>query len=472
MTIALLLYSILTVIPASGWSYPMITVDQWSYSSVQDKPLILTGTDTLHMFWENFNQETRIGYKVYLPDGTIIYPETMVSADVWSGYPTATLLPTDRVAGVWRQGTPAWYCVRDSIGGEVIPASFMLPDPYWGRPDVEMASDSLGRIHATFENGTNTCYSVIEPGVGEVWRDTLPGSTFKSSKVLVHGNRVHIFYLQPSQDPYYIQYDLEGNIVVPPVSVIDDVSNFHFNSSAALDTYGNPYLFCRASHGTGYYLSVSKVDASTGQVAFSERVIRNPSYDTNYPVILGHPSGNQMYLLWEEVDPDHPYVMFASINTEGNFLSEPYAAYDYSDEEIQNISEIAATINEVGDIFAIWSQGDVEVGGYWIVLGWAHSDSVGISVEIESPDAVLLSLSCSMNPFTSGVIITAEGSHIPGQLVVFDLSGRIVRTLFKSGGDTFLWDGCSSSGEELPVGSYTIQGASAGRLTSVTVVKL
>jgi len=450
----------------------MVTVDQWSDISGQDKAISVVNGDVLHQLCDTYCMEARIGYKVYKHDGSIIHPEVMVSGDVWSINPTAVLLPGDSIAGAWRQGSPAWYCIRDSAGGEVIPASFLLPDPYWGRPDVEMASDSLGRIHATFENGTNTCYAVIEPGVGEIWRDTLPGSTYKSSKVLVHGNRVHIFYLQPFANPFYIQYDLEGNIVVPPVSVIDDVSNFHFNSSAALDTYGNPYLFCRASHGTGYYLSVSKVEASTGQVAFSERIIRGITYDTNYPVILGHPSGNQMYLMWEEVDPDHPYVMFASIDTEGNFLSEPYAAYDYSDEEIQNISEIEATINEEGDIFAIWSQGDIEVGGYWIVLGWAHSDSVGISIETIIPEPVPFYLSCSMNPFTSSVVITAEGSSIPEQLVVYELSGRTVRTLIMSGENLFMWDGCSSTGDELPSGTYIVQGVSAGRITSVTVVKL
>jgi len=68
--------------------------------------------------------------------------------------------------------------------------------------------------------------------------------------------------------------------------------------------------------------------------------------------------------------------------------------------------------------------------------------------------------------------ITVEGTPVPGQLAVYDLSGRIVRTLFGNGSDTFFWDGCDSFGEELPVGTYIIEGASEGRLESVTVVKL
>ncbi|MBD3277294.1 MAG: hypothetical protein GF388_03255, partial [Candidatus Aegiribacteria sp.] len=78
----------------------------------------------------------------------------------------------------------------------------------------------------------------------------------------------------------------------------------------------------------------------------------------------------------------------------------------------------------------------------------------------------------SMNPFSESVSFTVDAHPVPGQLAVYDLSGRIVRTLFKGADNAFLWDGCDSEGDELPPGSYIIQGASAGRLGSVSVVKL
>ena len=39
-----------------------------------------------------------------------------------------------------------------------------------------------------------------------------------------------------------------------------------------------------------------------------------------------------------------------------------------------------------------------------------------------------------------------EGEPVPGQLAVYDLTGRIVRTLFRSGEDIFLWDGAPPMG--------------------------
>ena len=473
MLTVLLLSSSILVTHAPGWSYPIITEDLWSFSSEQGKSVIVVNGDTLHQFWEGFNQETRIGYKVYLPDGSVIFPETMVSSDAWSINPTATLIHSDSIAGFWRQGSPAWYCLRDSIGGEVVPGSLFQSDPYFNRPNVEVASDSLGRVHAVTVIAEGVLYTVSEPGVGEVWRDTVPDSYNEPAGVQVDGNHVHIWYRESPYIPAYIQYDLEGNITIPTVTMVEDLTFFSHNFATALDENGDCYLFAKVSRNRNY-ISLFKVDGATGVILINDHEIETPGTSETSLVILPDPSGIKLHMMWLATDGQGGHWVYHSvIDTDGDYIEVPHAVYDYTDEEIQNISVLEATINDFGDIFAIWSQGDVEVGGYWIVMGWFDHNWVGIEEEGSSPiEQSAFHLVHSGNPFSESIMISTEGFPVPGQLAVYDLSGRIVRTLFRNGSDSFLWDGCSSSGDELPAGSYIIEGASEGRMASVQVIKL
>ena len=78
----------------------------------------------------------------------------------------------------------------------------------------------------------------------------------------------------------------------------------------------------------------------------------------------------------------------------------------------------------------------------------------------------------SCNPFTSSVTITCESETLPGQLMVYDITGRLIRTLNDPEGSSFLWDGRGCSGGEVPVGAYLIRGAVDGRASSIMVVRL
>jgi hypothetical protein len=459
---------------APGWSDPIITEDMWSYSSQQHKSIQVTGTDTLHQAWGDFNQETRIGYKVYLPDGTVLFPETMISNQAWSGYITSCLVNKDSVALFWREGAPAWHTIRDSSGAELVPTSLLIPDSYVSRPRVEASSDSLGRIHASFEISCGVCYAVFEPGVGEVFRDTIPGSIHDISNICVDGNRVHLVYLADFALPAYIQYDLEGNIVIPPVELVQGLDFFTHWSSATVDSDNNFCCFLRYSRigVTGCVLSFIKVDSETGDVLVLKE-IETPGLITSYPTILPCPGRDTFYLMWLAHWQGEHYVYFAIIDKDGNFIEEPYAAYDYSDEELQQLASLEATVNDDGDVFAIWGQGDVEVGGYWIVMGWfdhnwvSNEETTAVTVVAEP-----FSLAASSNPFTESVTVTVAGSEVPPELVVYDITGRAVRRLTGVGDGSFFWDGCDSEGNELPAGAYNISGSCAGVTAATIVVKL
>jgi len=479
MLSAMLLSCSILVTHAPGWSFPIITVDMWGYISGQSKTLQVTGTDTLHQAWYHFNQETRVGYKVYKPDGSLIYPETMISDDVWSIRPTSTLMGTDSVAIVWRQGSPAYYTVREHDGEEAVPTSLYIPDPCVNNPNVHSSSDSLGRIHSVFEisDGTSdrVCYGVFEPGTGEIWRDTIPAST-GGQRVLVDGDRVHIVFLGDDLWPDYIQYDLDGNVTVPTVSLIEDLIQCSSIYGIALDNTRDLYcLFELCGGPTGWHLSLFKIDGETGEKLISDKMIYEVG-NIGFQNILSTPSGESFYLLWIENNSSAEFfVMFSMIDQNGDFIEEPYAAYDYSDEDPEQLGVLSATINELGDVFAIWNAyfPEVHPNAYYIVMGWFDHNLVAIGEE--TGEAVVpgsITLSPSMNPFSESVSIAVESDPLPGQLIVYDISGHMVRILYGNGGEFFLWDGCDSEGNELPAGNYIIRGASECRTSSTAVVKL
>ena len=474
MLSVLILSCSILVTHAPGWSELLIVNDLWSYG-FQYKTIEVSDS-LIHQTWDHFNQDTRVGYKVYLSDGTLIYPETMISNDQWSGYTTSALVNEDSIAVMWRQGSPAYYTVREHDGEEAVPTSLYIPDPWVNSPSVHSSSDSLGRIHSVFEvwdgASARVCYGVFEPGVGEMWRDTIPGS-FGASRILVDGNRVHIVFRGEDLWPDYIQYDLDGNVSVPTVSLVEDIEYFSTSYGLALDGERNLYCLFKLSRGWTY-ISLFKLDGMTGDVLIYDKEIWDPLYSSRDQTILPTPSGDRFYFLWIESEQDYPrHIKFAIIDTNGDFIEEPYSAYDYSDEELQNLEVLTATTNEDGDIFAIWNQGDVEVGGYWIVMGWFDHNWVGISEEAEkSVEPYEFTLQPSVNPFSGSVSITVTADPIPGQLVVYDISGHIVRVLYRNGRNSFVWDGCDSEGNELPSGNYIIRGESEYKTSSTTVVKL
>lgn len=93
-------------------------------------------------------------------------------------------------------------------------------------------------------------------------------------------------------------------------------------------------------------------------------------------------------------------------------------------------------------------------------------------IEGSSPEAGELFLRSSSNPFTSSVTVLCSGSSIPDRLDVYDITGKLVRSLSDRQGDSFLWDGCDGSGSEVPIGTYLIRGAAEGRMSSLQIVKI
>jgi len=56
--------------------------------------------------------------------------------------------------------------------------------------------------------------------------------------------------------------------------------------------------------------------------------------------------------------------------------------------------------------------------------------------------------------------------------MVYDASGRLIRSLSNRVESSFLWDGADASGSQVPVGAYLVLGAVSGHATSIRLVRL
>jgi hypothetical protein len=484
----LLLTSVVSIPHAPGWSEPVVSISHPVGSGAYDKRLIVVDDFYVHQFWSSYAQSTRIGHNIVLPDGTIILPDTMLSRDVWSAYLGAFQISPDSIAVFWREGTPTWYTILSNDGGTLMPPTLLFNEPWGGttfHKETRGDSDSLGLLHLIRPGYTGhyydeLLYSVVEPGGSTLWQDTVPGM-LNSGLIVVDGERVHIKFDGMDQLADYIQYDLEGNIVIPPMDVVENtppVGGFSGYCGMCLDSSGDVLMVIVVQRsGFPEQLRFYKIDAETGAKLVDAKVLFESellSY-IQYPSILPGPTPDCFYVVWlqEDTEGTPRLIMCTLIDPVGEFLEEPYVAYDYySAGYPYDLQKLTATTNDSGDVFLAWTASIITPPEPIILLGWFDHNYLGIEDDSPGSAEPQLVMNSSCNPFSSSVTITCEGEALPGQLMVYDITGRLIRSLSDSEGSSFLWDGRDGTGADVPTGTYLIQGAVAGRVSSVRVVRL
>ena len=462
---------LISVPHAPGWS-EAVPVCQVPSDYTQESDLEVTEGSHVHQIWGDYLSATRIGRNIVLPDGTYLLEDTLFSRNSWSAYPASCELGGG-LAGVWREYTPIWFGMADGDGDLVVPPTQFssMGYPYW--PRMSCSADSLGRVHLTYEGPAGICYSVFDPLTGiESFRDTIPNS-WLDSKVLVDGDRVHILYTNPNpeQFPEYVQYDLEGNVTAGPVDFINMADNVFDGWGFSSDADGNACIFLAESYDTTTWLTFYRIDRETGAILVDRAIIATEPFGHTFPAIVPGPDKSCFFLLWGGSAPGGGtlQIICAVTDPEGNLIEEPYAAYDYTEESL--IYSLQVTSNEQGDVFAQWSAPTPGEGKY-LTLGWFDHNWLGIEDDGLGSAEPLFVMSSSCNPFGSSVTITCEGEALPGQLMVYDITGRLIRSLSDREGSSFFWDGRDASGTEVPTGTYLIQGAVDGQPSSIRVVKL
>jgi hypothetical protein len=469
---ALLAACLISVPHAPGWS-EAVPVIQVPSDYDQESDLAVTDGTHIHQAWSQYQSASRIGRNIVLPDGTCLLEDTLFSRNVSSGLPAVCGVSGGLLA-VWREWTPIWFGMADGEGDLVVPPTLFstMGYPYW--PRMSCSADSLGRVHLTYEGPAGVCYSVFDPLTGiESFRDTIPNS-WLSAKVLVDGDRVHILYTNPNpeQFPEYVQYDLEGNVTAGPVDFINLADNVFDDWGFSTDADGNACIFLAESFDTTTWLTFYKIDRETGGILVDRAIIVTEPFGHTFPSITPGPDKACFFLLWGGSVPGGgtKQIICAVIDPDGSIIEEPYAAYDYTGEE--SLYNLHVTSNEQGDVFAQWSSVVPPDVGYYLTLGWFDHNWLGVGEGEAWPVVPVLEMTASCNPFSSSVTIACEGEALPGQLMVYDITGRLIRSLSDREGSTFLWDGRDASGTAVPPGTYMIQGAIDGQVSSIRVVKL
>ena len=389
-----------------------------------------------------------------LPDGNIV-------ATGWGTDPEQT------VSGLWitkvtADGDPLWYRVywltsadRLSVEGHCIQ---VLPDGGFAVCGHVRNYDPW--LLRTDSQGDTLWTRVWEPG----WA--------RARRVVYHDNGL-VMFVDGSYGygPLLIRYDLDGNLEWVSDFTGEYESSTDWGGSMCMTPGGGGYTFV-----SEYYSWIVGTDWS-GEEQWSQEIFGdmgrvglsiNPTMDGGYifsgkgshwsppQTVDTHSAPADTGSTWDgwlvKMDSlgNHEWHVFNSLGTRDNYFN------------------CVQQLSQGGYIVAgqIWDTVHSSWNGYLL----RYAPETGI--EGDEPVPILLTLAPSSNPFTTSVSITCNGEVLPDQLMVYDITGRLIRSLSDRQGASFLWDGRDASGADLPRGTYLIRGAIDGRVSSIRVVRL
>lgn len=480
MTLSLL--TILSVTPGAGWSWPILVTEEANTTVTPTELLAIDQQNRFHLVWDAYQSEARIGYNVFLVDGTVVVPDTMISRDEWSAY-LRMAVSGDSLFAFWREyTTPVYYCSRSlEDGSEITPATYLFTESTT-IAHIRASADSLGRLHVLRNIGYDVYYArwtPVEPaGFQEDYCWKIDGA-YTTGEILVDGDRVHMVvgeYTNLTLE--YLQCDLDGNITIPLFDFTpDNITNHRYPGIAVDDQHDFIVTDVVYQSGSGgYNLLLWKIDDVTGELLIDMKVVfYEPAEFEPGPWNVLVPAQDGAFFYFVCADSwSHKKVFFAAFDQEGDLICGPSIAYDHSDEDPEQLSLPDGVTDAEGNLYIIYGQGETEpVLGSYPTFGWFDHDYLtGIAEDESTEMSPGLELTASSNPFVGTVTITSQGASSPGLLMVRDITGRVIQTLGSADGASFPWDGRCGDGSEAPPGVYLVQGALGGRLASVRVVRL
>ena len=245
---------------------------------------------------------------------------------------------------------------------------------------------------------------------------------------------------------------------------------YHSDGSGSWDSIPNP----AGTNGAGLDFDVYGSNELCEAGAFSPYRFYCIDDDECYdlPGINGEIGGFMVHQIYTVSYPPYALVATTRYGHEFFFFHEGYPdGYELYAQE-----DCPLTVEE--SLGLVWFMGDTVYWSYKGTDGKYYISELEIPIfgSVEDgtafdPDGVTMTL--SSNPFSGMLSIEVAGSLESPELGVYDIAGRPIRSLGDGqGASTFLWDGTDAAGNEVPPGTYLIQGVSAGRLASVRVVKL
>lgn len=461
--IALLLLTCFGVTVGPGWSNPILATDS-ANTTRRSQLLDRDDLGRFHLVWEGFNDEPRIAYKMFALDGTTLFTETMISRDVTSAY-LSTMVLGDSLYVFWREYSPIYYAIRSlADGSEITPATYLFTTST-AYPYIRACPDSLGRLHVLYNKSSDVAYAVWNPAPGSgftteyewVIEDADAGGV-----LLVDGNRVHVVVQDSLEHDYlYLQYDLDGNTVVPSTDFTDGEFYSSRRPVLKVDSARNLMVFDETiAYKADDAIYMWKLNGETGELLIDLKPLVSPELPvmntSNDFIVEALPITDQFYLCWSSGN-DVNKIFNLVFDSEGNIIVDWHVAYDYSEEDPEDTENIDGVSDDEGNLYIVYCQVETTpVGGYYPTFGWFDYSYLGIE-DITTPVQETGILTFSQNPVHGGVLFSLVGAQSMN-LRVFDLLGREVADVSLSNGSVF-WDGTDSSGERLPTGVYTVVGS-------------
>ena len=467
-----MLFLVLTltgVVPGPGWNEPFLATDS-ANSARRIQFLHRDDSGRFHLIWAGFNNQSRIAYKMFDINGTTLFPETMISRNTTSVY-LRTAVMGDSLFAFWRESSPIYYAIRSlEDGSEITPATYLFTTSTM-YPYIRACPDSLGRLHVLYNVGKEVHYAVWTPAPGSGFTtdyECVVEGADEGGVLLVDGNRVHLV-VQDSlvHDYLYLQYDLEGNTVVPLTDFTDGDLECGRFPELILDPDGN--LMVIEDSYPGYFLW--KLDKSDGSTMINGLLlVAESTPEMSYSIfrtLNKVPCKDEYFLTWTHNWGGGIHRVYNLVfDSEGNVLVDWHIAYNYDDEDPEDLYQIDGVMDEAGNLYLIYSQVEIEPQiDYFPTFGWFDYDYVSIG---QQQTAVVpgVGFSFSCNPVTGSV--TVQTTSESQTLRVFDISGREVSSISVSDG-AGTWSGTGFSGERLPVGIYNVAD-SAGGLQRITLL--
>lgn len=437
-------------------------------------PQILAQGDTLHVVYSNNHGGWKIGY-VRSTDGGDTWSDQYVLSD--TSNTTVTYFPKiinnyDTLMVLWHFGLDQWpynYNIGSSVssdGGLTWGVPEYVLNPGWSYPFFVAASGEGPIINIETSgapDNTMIFYNIRSTNFGQGWSE--PVEIFRAAQSGLtdqagFNNLVHYvwggrFDWESRWETYYVKSTDEGISWSESIALSEEDEYHSYSPSLWADEQGflalswfdykySPYFL------TGDILLRQSVDSGNTWLA-EQQITRNHLAMGQSDVVS---KGDTIDVVWEDLGEglDGRSIYYSRSIDFGENWSEPLWL-DGTDDDSWNPA--LATSN--GNVYAVWAEDrdDPGIGLYFS----RYRDQTDI-VDEEPIIPQLAFLQAYPNPFNSRVMISlnmVKGGD--ADISIFDVNGRLVKTLFKGGNlqkgtHNFSWDATDASGKEVSSGSY------------------
>ena len=433
-----------------------------SYTSYNNAWCIAASGDTLHVVWhDDRDTNEEIYYKRSTDAGTTWETDTRLTDDPnWSSIPSVTV-SGENVHVVWedeRDGNLEIYYKRSTDGGASWETDFRLTDDIapQGQPSVAVSGSYVHVVWGDFLMGGSGIYYRRSTDEGATWETQVqicnaPGFSFGSC-IAVSGSNVHVVWGDSrhgwTNNEIYYKRSSDGGANWGAETRLTDDDNLSDGPSVAV-LGDNVYVVWQDDRDANeeiYY----KRSTDGGTIWETDTRLTDDPDGSWYPSVAV--AGTNVHIVWQD-DRDANEEIYYKRSTDGGTTWETDTRLTDDSDGSQYPSIAVSGTN----IHVVWQ--DDRDANWEIYYKRNPTGNPGIDESFSGVIGISGYLKISPRPMRrNGVIEYAVLEKKSVSLVICDVSGRIVKTLFEGerlpGCYSVSWDGSDDFEQLLPSGIY------------------